>query len=206
MAVCPIPLPGGFSYLLSLFSFIISYSFSCFSSSGFLFHPLSSSPSLYRLVAHFGLAGASSIQQQQEEIQSSRVATAVENPLHFALSLPRFLTTIWRNKDVLLDRILIFFSSFGSIPYTFKGKKHNFLIRFPWFLSWLLWILRCFLNGILGYWVVAVSGSSVCELLPMLCSCCFVQPFLGVVPSTVVRQLTVGATTYFPVFRSLDTD
>ena len=33
MAVCPIPLPDGFSYLLSFFSFIISYSFSCFSSS-----------------------------------------------------------------------------------------------------------------------------------------------------------------------------
>jgi hypothetical protein len=68
--------------------------------------------------------------------------------------------------------------------------------------------IAVFLERHLGYWVVAVLGSlsSVCEPLPMLCSCCFVQPFLGVVPSTEVRQLTVGATTYFPVFRSLDTD
>lgn len=123
LPVCPIPLPDGFSYLLSLFSFIISYSFSFFSSSGFLFHPLSSSPSLYRLVAHFGLAGASSIQQQLQEIQSSRVATAVENPLHFAL--PGFQQQSQEQGCPLGPDF-----DFGSIPYTFKGKNKIILIRF----------------------------------------------------------------------------
>lgn len=205
MAVCPIPLPDGFSYLLSLFSFIISYSFSFFSSSGFLFHPLSSSPSLYRLVAHFGLAGASSIQQQLQEIQSSRVATAVENPLHFAL--PGFQQQSQEQGCPFGPDF-----NFGSIPYTFKGKK-----KFVW-SDFIVFFFFCCLgcceycgvswtaSGVLGSCGFGVSFLSVWEPLPMLCSCCFVQPFLGVVPSTEVRQLTVGATTYFPVFRSLDTD
>lgn len=58
MAVCPNPLPG----LLpadGLLSFIISCSFSFFSSSsGFFYLSLSSLPSLCRLVAHFELAAA----------------------------------------------------------------------------------------------------------------------------------------------------
>jgi hypothetical protein len=137
MAVCPIPLPGGFSYLLRFFSFIISCSFSCFSSSGFLFHPLSSSPSLYRLAAHFGLAGASSIQQQLEEIQSSRVATPVENPLHFALSLVSNRKQQSQEQGCPLGPDFDFFTVPASIPNTFK-RKTKILINFLLFLSWLL--------------------------------------------------------------------
>ncbi len=172
MAVCPIPLPDGFSYLLSFFSFIISYSFSCFSSSGFLFHPLSSSPSLYRLVAHFGLAGASSIQQQLEEIQSSRVATPVENPLHFALSPVFNRKTVTRTRMSSWTGIWFLHRSPAYLTHS-NVRKYLKKNKIPFVFVLVVVNIVVFLGQHLGYWVVAVLGSlfssSVCEPSPMLC-------------------------------------